>query len=118
MTKRKSQSTIIDHYQQLCFVPFHLGSPKAIARLVLGRAEAMVRPILPGKICQAPFDECDCKITTKNRKKQIDYRKLRKRLKNNSIKKSKKSPKMRFFSLVSIKGSFNICIFEKFFVPL
>ena len=37
MTQRKSQSTIINNYQQLCFVPFHLGSPKAIARLVLGK---------------------------------------------------------------------------------
>ena len=60
----------------------------------------------------------DAKLRQKNEKSKYLFTKRRKILIVSCKKKSKKSPKMRFFSLVSNKGSFNICIFEKFFVPL
>ena len=47
------------------------------------------------------------KLRQKNEKSKFNHTKRRKRLKNNSIKKSKKSPKMTFFYNVSNKGAFN-----------
>ena len=60
----------------------------------------------------------DAKLRQKNEKSKLISKKRRKILTVSCKKNAKKMQKMTFFHNVSNKGSFNICIFEKFFVPL
>ena len=80
------------------------------------------------KFCRGPREvsdfprefvtKSDAKLRQKNEKSTLISKKRRKILTVSCKKNAEKMQKMTFFHNVSNKGSFNICIFEKFFVPL